>query len=244
MGAPNSFTWKGDIGKNIENMHKLLCNIYGTVGGDEINYSKYLKFYPERLERVFDFYEKYCYSILNEVLVGITDKNNIRFIDRHKIIAAYSLSLLVKDNLLIEFDTDKYEEDGHTDKIPFALLSPMEVFVSRFIPAYLLEFMKKESCNYEKINTGAYRVYYPNHIRVYKNPLSPQEQEYSDYYENFLRLLVYIREDLNKFGDFGEPSECKYPFKSMILTLSNALFLLEAASDCGKFPQFCDQYFI
>jgi hypothetical protein len=243
METPNSFSWKSDIVKNIENVYNLLCNIYKTLGDDKINYIKYLKFYPERIEKVFNFYEEYCYSILNEVLVDIKNEKNIRYIDRHKIIAAYSLSFLVNDNILIEFDTKEYKEDGHTDNIPFVLLSPMEVFISRFIPAYLLEFMKKESCNYAKINTGGYRIYYPDHIKSYNNPLSPKEQEYTDYYENFLRLLVYIKEDLKNFGDFGAPSECKYPFKSMILTLANALFLLEAASDCGKFPEFRDNYF-
>jgi hypothetical protein len=217
--------------------------MYTAGSGNTIEYKKYLNFYPERIEKVFDFYNKYCYSLLKDVLDGIENSNKMRFIDRHKIIASYTFCFLVKDNLLIDFDKDEYVKDGLTEDIPFALFAPMEIFVGSFIPAYLLEFMKKESCNSTKVNMGGYGVYYPDHIRVYKNPLSDEEQEYAEYYENFLKLLVYIREDLEKFGDFGDPSTCKYPFKSMILTLANALFLLEATSDCAKFPQFKDQYF-
>jgi hypothetical protein len=238
-----SSSWKDYIKDIIDAYYHKLILQYN-------DYSDFIVCDVKKIDDVFDFYAQKILPAIRNIMQPHpckpkSDNNEKPRIDRHKILSGYALSMLVENNHILRFDERKYTDSELAKKnisnnigVPFFVAAPMENVIANLIPAFLVEFMKKESTHFDKVKLPGYNLYYPNNIPEYKDPISQEEQKYNDFYFSFVKLLVVIRKDIERLAKNGQAFDSCYPICSMIMALSSTLFLIESVSDCGVYSYF------
>jgi hypothetical protein len=212
-----SLAWKSDLKNTLNRYYKDLIGLYPEYKDDFV-------FKINNLDKVFDFYKENCYHQLKNLL---PDKENGK-LDRHKIIAAYMISFLVKNNEIFTINW----ENHHGEDLPLPLTAAIEIFLVDFARSFLREFILMET--QETGFTGrskiaGYDIILPDVETPY---MINNESHISKFYDNYVKLMIMLRRGLSEFK--GKKIN-EYPLMPTILLLANDLYLLEAVSDCGKF---------
>jgi hypothetical protein len=230
---PLSNEWKKYITGDIQSFVDLLKCEYP-------DFADYIYFEPDKIDGVFSFYTETVFPKLQNYRRLHEDGSGR--LDRHKILAGYAISFLVSKNICLRFDGRRLLNEKGDIKVPFIVSSPLESFLANFLPAYIFGFLTADSSYSFKTNIPGYNIYYPDQIFEYAASPDNGKQDYNSYYDNFVNLLVLLRTELNDFYKKDEPDNPPYPLASVTLTIANALFLVEAVSDCGNF-NLCDRYY-
>jgi hypothetical protein len=212
-----SMSWRMDLKKWLNEFSTQLKSIFPEYEEDFI-------FTSENIDKVFAFYKDNCYHQLKELL----PKKQEGTLDRHKVVSAYIISFLVKENEVFSFNWEKH----HNEQIPFPLIAANEIFLVDFARSFLREFIMNETRDSGFTGRSLipnYDIFLPNVESKYEYK---GEQRTSDFYDNFVKLLMMIKQGLSSFE--GEKIS-QYPLIPTILLLANDLYLLEAVSDCAKF---------
>ncbi|MDR0974553.1 MAG: hypothetical protein LBL80_02545 [Ruminococcus sp.] len=212
-----SLSWRKDMKKSLTEYYDNLIDLFPEYRNDFV-------FNAENMDRVFEFYKSNCYSQLKDLL----PKKQEGTLDRHKIISAYIISFLVKENAVFSFNWDNHKGEA----VPFPLVAAIEIFLVEFARSYLREFIIKEMPETGftgRSNINGYDIILPDRETTYE---INGDKHISDFYDNYVKLMIMIKQGLEKFE--GKDIE-RYPLIPTILLLSNDLYLLEAVSDCGKY---------